>query len=300
MQTLRKWIRNLFGFSGREVNGFIILLPLMLMLILAQPLYRFWLAHRTKDFREERRELDSLVALWNEKKVTLDSLYAPSRPVLFPFDPNTATLKELRRLGFSAALATRVTNYRQKGGKFRIKADLAKLYGLDSSFYRQLYAYIQLPDQKENHYQNKKLPENRQKPETVLFDINDADTTQLKTVNGIGPVLASRVIKFRDGLGGFIRNEQLNEIYGLDSATVHQLRQRSFIANGFVARQLNINTANEQTLAAHPYIRKSIARAIVAYRFQHGDFKNVEDLSKLTVLKQSDIVRISPYLKVND
>jgi competence protein ComEA len=297
MKTLRKWIRNLFGFSGREVNGFVILLPLMLLLIMAEPLYRVWLAKHPKDFTEEQRELDSLTQLWSKKDEPLNNAFPKA---LFPFDPNTATEEQLRKLGFSAALAKRITNYRQKGGKFRIKADLAKIYGLDSSLYDQLYTYIQLPDKKEKQFPGEKMPGNVQKVELTPFDINLADTIQLKSVYGIGPVLALRIIKFREGLGGFIKNEQLNEIYGLDSSAVGQLRHRSFITNEFKPRQININTANEQELAAHPYIKKSIAKAIVVYRFQHGAFKNVEDLGKLTVLKQGDIVKILPYLKIND
>lgn len=45
--------------------------------------------------------------------------------------------------------------------------------------------------------------------------------------------------------------------------------------------QVNINTADEAALASLPNIGPAKARAIVAYRTQHGPFKKVDDLEKV-------------------
>jgi DNA uptake protein ComE-like DNA-binding protein len=308
MNAIRKWIRNIFGFSGREVNGFIILLPLMLFIIMAQPVYHWWVADRTQDFSEDQKILDSLVSRWEQRQNNVDDqvLAKKESAVLFPFDPNKVTIKELETLGFSKILSTRIANYRAKGGLFRVKPDLLKIYGLDSTFYSKLYAYIRLPERKDPGVEKKETnlrSEIRSRGGNDLlasFDINKADTSQLKSVYGIGPALAARILKFRDGLGGFIKREQINEVYGLDSTVVERLLKVAFIKKDFVPRKINMNVANEKEFSAHPYIKKAMANAIIAYRFQHGNFDRVEDLRKIAMIKPEDIDRILPYLKVID
>jgi competence ComEA-like helix-hairpin-helix protein len=61
---------------------------------------------------------------------------------------------------------------------------------------------------------------------------------------------------------------------------------------------ININTADETLLSSHPYFSKKIARAIVSYRFQHGNFKSVDDLGKINLLDAKTIDKIYPYLAV--
>lgn len=298
MKTLRTWIRNLFGFSGREVNGFLILLPLMLVMIMSEPVYRSWIRHRPRDFSEDVRVLDSLVALWNPSQ-SIDSTEAPRAQEFFTFDPNAATVEEFVRLGFPEVLSNRIANYRQKGGQFRVKSDLLKIYGVDSAFYRQLRPYIALPESIERApQQNARVNVRALSP--TPFDLNEADTTTLKSVFGIGSVLANRIVKFRDRLGGFVREEQVTEVYGLDSATAMRLRDVGFIAEDFVPTKILLNEADERRLALHPYLSRSEARAIVGYRFQHGPFNSVDELRKLQQLDSTKIERIRPYILIDE
>lgn len=304
MGLLKKWIRNVFGFSGREINGFVILIPLMLTIVMAQPLYRWWLSGRTENFEAEQRLLDSLIAHWEP----VDTLRQEKTQVLFSFDPNIISEKDLQRLGFSEILSKRIANYRQKGGEFRVKADLLRIYGIDSSFYRQLYTYISLPEKKFDHeFRNRESPKKEKSDEQNVhnklkarFDLNTADTVQLKNIYGIGPALASRIIRFRDGLGGFVSSDQLKEVYGLDSLVVDRLLKSSYIKSDFVPKRIDLNTATEKDLSQHPYIKRALASAIVAYRFQHGNFTSVDELRKITLLNNEDLNRISPYLKINN
>src|SRR5687768_2779976 len=116
MNFLRKWIRNLLGFSGRETNGFIILLPLIIIIVSIEPVYRTWISSRTEDYEDERKKLDSLVASWEVPSVDTVKAGAPSRTrkqERFQFNPNTASIEELKQLGFPDFLAKRVVSYRQ-------------------------------------------------------------------------------------------------------------------------------------------------------------------------------------------
>ena len=52
----------------------------------------------------------------------------PRRVESFRFNPNTASLDDFKRLGFSEKQAQSILNYREKGGKFRRKSDFAKSF----------------------------------------------------------------------------------------------------------------------------------------------------------------------------
>jgi DNA uptake protein ComE-like DNA-binding protein len=51
-------------------------------------------------------------------------------------------------------------------------------------------------------------------------------------------------------------------------------------------------------LSQHPYIRYSLARALIEYRNQHGPFANPEDLEKLHLITRDILNKILPYLKI--
>lgn len=146
MNRIRTWVRAFFGFSRNETNAFIILLPLMFLIVFIVPAFKALYSRQNQDYTQEKKELDSLITFWvtNEKKDSASS----QTIALFPFNPNTASKDELIGVGFSPHLATRLENYRSKGGKFIIKSDLLKLYGMDTVLYTTLYDWIDLPPEK--------------------------------------------------------------------------------------------------------------------------------------------------------
>lgn len=300
MHMLRKWIRYFFGFSRTETNGFLVLLPLVMLIILSEPLYSWWKGSRPVEENPRQRVLDSLVAQWkvhDSLKVVHSEARPAERPRAFPFDPNVATAAELTALGFPEKIAGHVIAYRAKGGRFRVKRDLKKIYGLDSGLYYYLRAYIRLPDSIQRPVFKPFVSEARASP--VIFNLNDADTTQLIAIYGIGSRLSRRIIAYREKLGGFVNQGQLKEVWGLDTATVRRLTQKTYIHPGYVPRKLNINTAGDKELSTHPYISIVIAKAIVAYRFQHGNFAAVDDICGLQIVKREDADKIIPYLSVS-
>lgn len=136
------------------------------------------------------------------------------------------------------------------------------------------------------------------KKEILPFNLNTADTSQLKQIFGIGDVLSERIVKYRMQLGGFISVTQLKEVYRLDSATITRLLDHAFIEESFRPAGININLATEAELVRHPYISGSMAKAIVAYRFQHGKFDSLDELRKLVVVTATEREKIKPYLIV--
>lgn len=297
MHRLRAWIRSFFGFSRTETNAVFILLPLMTILVFSEPIYEYWFVRRPLDFSKEERELDSLIATWRWNEADSAGVASPAL-AFFVFDPNKATEEELLRLGFEKTIARRLIKYRSSGGTFRVKGDLLKIHGMDSGHYRALFAYVDLPEQRASRREEKKVASQRPR-QIEKFDINEADTTQLKKIYGIGPKLSNRIVQYREKLGGFISLQQLYEVYGLDSGVVRDLSTRAFVKEHFVPRQLDPNQSTEAQLAAHPYIRFKLAKAIVTYRFQHGPYRSLEDLQRIVLTDDRVLQKIKPYLSVN-
>jgi len=301
---VKRFLQNFFGLSRTETNGFLIFLPVLLLIIFSEPMYAWWIDDEVKDSAADRIVLDSLAALWNVKKPagihSAQLTEETNDTKVFAFDPNLVTEGEMKSLGFSAAIASRIVHYRAKKGEFHSKSDLMKIYGMDVRLYEKLRTYIQLPDNVETHPLRDAIKQNNFVKNTVKFDLNKADTAELKRIYGIGVKLSERIIKYRQKLGGFITMEQLKEVYGLDSAVINRLKERVFIEKDFLPIQLNINLATENELDAHPYVTKAAASAIATYRFQHGNFREVNDLRVLHVLSDETINKLGPYLKFDD
>lgn len=295
MQLIKRWLTHTLGFSHAQTTGFLVLLPLIFLIIFSSTIYRSLQPKHLLDQTAANKKLDSLIAVWESK---VDTIRIEEKKSLFAFNPNTATKEELLSLGFTTSLASRLLNYRSKGGVFRKETDLLKLYGMDSMLYSQLAPFIQLPSGEiaAKNYPPKQKAFVATKREFTRFDINEADTTQLKAIYGIGSKLATRVVRYRSSLGGFISTQQLYEVWGLDSIVVNHLIQASFIDLHFNPTTLKVNKATEKELATHPYLSKTIAKSIVTYRFQHGKFSSPSDLEKVQTLDMRTIQKIAPYL----
>jgi competence protein ComEA len=140
LTTLKRWVQSTIGASSKEANAFIILLPALFLVIFSQPLYRWLVVGNLPLSVQETLLLDSLVAQKNlENAPRKDSI------LLRAFNPNLASVDELISVGIPKIVAKRIDQYRVKGGKFRVKIDLAKMYGLDSMLYLTLVPYINLP-----------------------------------------------------------------------------------------------------------------------------------------------------------
>lgn len=303
---VKRFLQDFFGLSRTETNGFLLFLPVLLLIIFSKPLYAWWAEGEVKNSAADRIMLDSLVAQWNARKSAGSTKAAPAPPTatkMFSFDPNNVSQEAMESLGFSPAIASRIIHYREKNGRFIVKSDMTKIYGMDVRLYEKLYPYIQLPDKLEKQSQ-RAVAENKfgkgLTRERVRFDLNKADTAELKRIYGIGVKLSERIVRYRQTLGGFVTMEQLKEVYGLDSAVINRLNERAFIDASFVPARININQATENELRAHPYLTKAAASAIAAYRFQHGNFRDVNDLHVLRVLSDETIRKIGPYLEFDN
>jgi len=216
----------------------------------------------------------------------------------FPFDPNTLTEKGWHTLGLPENLIRTILNYTAKGGHFYRKEDLQKVYGLTIQQYAALDSFIIIPTRPKAVWVSPGLKNTKSdKPLVESVELNSADSAGLDALKGIGPVFATRILRFRDLLGGYANPAQLLEVYGLDSS-LYQLILPFVKVNPDKINRININNCPVPALKKHPYIGYYIAKAIADYRVKHLRFRSIEEVRLLPGMTPEKFIQISPYLIV--
>jgi competence protein ComEA len=221
----------------------------------------------------------------------------------FRFDPNTLDKSGWMKLGFSDKQATGILKYIGKGGHFRKKEDLKKLYAISGETYNLLEPYIEIADQEpQRKYpdkeENKAASTSGFAAKKYQVELNSADSTELVKVYGIGPATARRILRYREKLGGFASIEQLKEVNGIDSARYEMLKDGVF-ADAEVIKKIDVNTATIIQLRQHPYIDYYIAKAIVDRRIRKGDYSSPDDLSEIPLIYDALFEKLKPYISTN-
>ena len=319
---IRKIADELLTMSKAEQNGALVLIIILVLLII----FRFFVPHLFNDkasYQEDIREMIATV----EKQGPEDIGQLPDKNVLpeavktgksegstyslsttsksnepihmktevayFTFDPNTVTKPELLQLGLTEKAANVFINYRNGGAVFYQKTDLLKIYSIDSVMYQKLAPYVSILNQV-----NK--PEIKEKPVAlpqIKIEINSADSALWTTLPGIGPVFASRICKYRNALGGFVKVEQLLEVYNFSEERYEQIYSLLTLDTTRITK-INLNFASVYDLKRHPYCNDETARKIVDYRSKAGSFHSVGTLIRDSVLTSSEFDKLSPYLQV--
>lgn len=234
----------------------------------------------------------------------------------FPFDPNTIEREDWLALGLSERQVDGIERYMSKGGRFRTKSDVSKLYALTPSDYERLQPFILLPDslpkKRYKAREPKKWPERTQytatgeRPEWKTerkplrkVEVNTADSLALVALPGIGPSFAKGILGYRDRLGGFVSMDQLAEVYVLKDkpdalARMHELLELDTL----MVQRIPINTCTVEELAEHPYARWKLAKPLIAYRAQHGPFNTVADIRGCVLIDDEAFRKLAPYLSV--
>jgi competence ComEA-like helix-hairpin-helix protein len=225
-----------------------------------------------------------------------DNYSRTARRQLFEFDPNSISAADWKRLGLKDRTIQTITNYISKGGRFRKPEDLKRVYGLKTEDFEALEPYITIaPTKTERGNAVQTIFVKKPNNSHAQVKINSADTTAFIALPGIGSKLATRIINFRDKLGGFFSIDQVSETFGLADSTFRKIRQYLELDDQSL-KKININTASADELRVHPYIRHNLAKPIVAYRAEHGPFKTLDDLKKIAAITPEILARITPYL----
>lgn len=249
------------------------------------------------DFKDYQVKQDSLYKAKWKKTYKRDTIAIQMQV----FDPNTVDSMTLLHLGFKPWQAKNMLKYRAKGGKYRKKEDLKKLYGMTDSMYLALTPYIYIKDSivvdsaRIDSVRTDSLPRwNSTKKDTIL-NLRTADTTELKLIRGIGSYRAKMIVRFREQLGGYARVEQIMEARGMDKVIADSILPHFYI-DSVVVNKIPINHIRPEVLQRHPYLNFEQAKAIYEYRRKHIRIKSAEELKKIKGLSPTDIEKILIYL----
>lgn len=288
---MREWVMEYFTIPRKERLGIIALLGLVGMVWLIPFL---WKTAEKADAQHYFTKAGSV------------DVHATRTDVrLYHFDPNMIRDDEWLNFGVPEHTVKSIRNYLNKGGRFRKPEALLSIYGIDTVIAKKLIPFVKIKEEKRIPSYGTSvdldvstIDSRFRKPaqkEITILDINSADSAALESLPWIGEKLASRIIKFRDACGGFYTIDQIAGIYGVsDTAFLHF---RSYLQIGKKEiRRLNVNNDPLDILSKHPYIQYRQAKAIVAYRTQHGPFKSGQDLLAIPMFDKLWLDKIEPYL----
>ena len=214
------------------------------------------------------------------------------------FDPNKVTEEELLAMGLEKRVVKIWLNYRNAGKIFRKKEDVEKIYGITPEFFKEIENFIQLSD---NQFITKNL-DNSNKLQNAKYsasesnfkiDINTATMEELLRLHGIGHIFASRIIKYREDLGGFVAVNQLKEIENLPDSSFNSIAPLLKLSG--TIQQTHINKLNI-TEIRHPYLTTKQVSILKRYKINHGDLKSLTDMSNLGIFSAQQIDKLKPYL----
>lgn len=289
---------SLLKFTKGELSGIIVLICLLILAFTLPYLYNFYspksqLQHDSTFFKE----VETFYTLQENKqhpRVASNTLTQKKDSIiLFNFDPNKIDFPMGKKLGLSTKQILSIQKYLAKGGKFRQKEDLSKMYVLSPKEYQKILPYITIPETTPKHSLYQKI--DRKPIKIELIEINSADTLQLTQIRGVGQVFANRITKYRDRIGGFYKKEQLKEVFGLDSIK-YTLIEPQISINPDKIIKTNINIASFDDLKRYPYWNYKQISALLNYKKQHGNFKSIQDLYPILLLNKKTIENITPYL----
>lgn len=220
------------------------------------------------------------------------------------FDPNTASIETMIASGVPIASAKRIIKYRNKGGQF-YKAEKLLNFGFSEDDLSKVAPYLVFPSQNNNYTNNnhykKDYPQYKNTytptPEPTQVFINSSNEEELMKFKGIGPGFSKRIIAYRNKLGGFLRVEQLKEVYGLPDSTYDHIKDKIVVEPEKI-NKININTSTEEELANHPYIGKYMAANIIKLRNDIKSFKNIAELRQVPLINEEKYRKIVPYIQL--
>lgn len=139
----------------------------------------------------------------------------------------------------------------------------------------------------------------RKSIQSAPLEINTCDSASLEALPGIGPVLASRILKFRKLLNGYASVDQLKEVYGLSEETFNIISSR-LTCDPARIRKININDADYRQLIRLPYFEKAEVNAILKYRELQGSIRNIQVLVDNKIIPYEKTPRLQPYLNFGE
>ncbi len=297
---IKKTIKDYLTFTRKERNGIVILITIIVILLFVNRNLDYFYAnnYKSNNFAEYKKEINRFEkslqlietkTIFKSKKKNKIVFFEP-----FKFDPNYINKYDWKKLNLSEANVKTINNYIKSGARFNSKEDFKKIYGISNAQYEKLEPFIIIKTNIEENSKinNEKINKNKY---NIIVEINKADIESLKTISGIGDVFSTRIINYRNILGGYLNKNQLMEVYGINNEKFCQIEKHIIIDTSLV-KKININTATFSELIRHPYLDKYHTQSILNYRKLMGNFDNLDLLLENNILDKELFNKMEKYL----
>jgi competence ComEA-like helix-hairpin-helix protein len=146
--------------------------------------------------------------------------------------------------------------------------------------------------------EEKALQEKRQEARGQIgkLDINSATEVMLVALPGLGAYTASKIIAYRERLGGFLALDQLQEIQGIRPEILQKVLPYLVLEQG--VKRMSINEVSYETLKQHPYLTWNQANSIIKMRKQKGAFKEIKELKESVLIDDDTYKKLLPYVSL--
>lgn len=217
------------------------------------------------------------------------------RPVISPFNPNFMTDYRGYVLGLSVEEIDRLKVHREAGLWVNSEREFQEVSHVSDSLLEKIAAYFKFPDWVKNASAG-----SSQKITSVPFrsDLNTATAKELQGVRGIGEVLANRIVRYRDRLGGFLGDVQLQDVYGLKTETRQAVLKSFTVKRKKPLNRQNLNSITTAELTQIPYFDYELARKIVEYRTTRKRIDSFDELYGIKGFPRNKSEQLKLYLKI--
>lgn len=155
------------------------------------------------------------------------------------------------------------------------------------------------------------------------IDINTADIFTLEALPYVGPKRAAKIMESRQKHGSFSSLEDVNQrIKGIGIKRLQEWKElvvltddklpeeekeerneKKVIKKKIVIKKeerININTATREELETLPRIGPKLAKAIIDYQREQGNFKSIEEITKVKGIGQKTFEKLSDLITVGE
>lgn len=291
---MKSIFKSFFIFSRKEQYGIIGLVSLICLVFGISFYIRNYVQPKV-NIEEEKLNIAWQKLQSEQQNQNTESTASTSLSEPFYFDPNTLDSMGFIQLGLSAKTTKYLLNWRSKGKYFYKKEDLKALYSLSESEYNRLSPYIQIKESEaNNHFTQYEKP----LPLPAHINLNKTDSVTLVRLNGIGALLAHKIVDYRRGLGGFLKHEQLLEIYKFPDSTFAYLKEKLTI-NPSEIEKIKLNSCTEAQLSRHPYIGEKMAKNILLLRKGLNKYENIQQLRQVPLMNEEKYRKIAVYCTID-
>ncbi|WP_420601234.1 ComEA family DNA-binding protein [Flagellimonas sp.] len=278
-----------FKFNKQERSGIFFLL---LLIIILQGVY-FYI--KTKPFNGDSKIVVNTVAQSQLDSLRLLALQKESIKI-FSFNPNYITDYKGYMLGMSPAELDRLFAFRKTGRFINSAEEFQQVTQISDSLLMVISPSFKFPEWNKRKKAAKVHSNIRFEKTLQVKDLNLATAEDLKAINGIGEKLSARIIKFRDRLGGFLVNDQLFDVYGLEPEVVQRALHQFRVNDPPSIQKININKATAEELSRLVYISRDLAEKIISFRELNGAYDSSDELLNVESFPVERIDRIKLYL----